>query len=699
MQKDISISVNKIDNYEKISGCAKYVNDVEIEGALYAKTFRSPIISGEIVSITVPKLPDGYFAVDYRDVPGKNGVKIIKDDMPIFAEKILRYFGEPILLIVGPQKSVVQSLINKIILETKLIEPIYDESNIAINYHYEKGNPQNAFSSANRIFEYTYQTGYQEQAYIEPQGMIGYSEGDKITLIGSIQCPYYVKNAVLLALGCSSEQVRIIQPAVGGAFGGKEEFPSLMGCQLAVAINKIHKPIRLIYEREEDIEVTTKRHPAIIRMKAAVDSDNSLVAISSDIRLDGGAYLGLSNVVLSRAMIATTGAYTIPNVDCSGIVYLTNTVPNGAFRGFGAPQIFYAVEMFLNHIAKDLGIDPLDFKMKHLAKQGDLTSTSGTFRDPILMNDLIKRALEISDYRRKSQKYKLENQLRGMGISLFFHGCGFTGSGEATIIKAQVKLHKDEQDNVDILIAAVDMGQGVRTTMSKIVAHTLGIPMDKVRFPYPDTDFVPDSGPTVASRTTMIVGGLVAKAAQKMHDRWQNGVADTVIEQYVQPDYIVWDEATFHGDAYPAYSWGVNIVDVSVDKVTNQVTLEEAWSVYDLGKAIDDLVIKGQAEGGITQGFAYGYLENMEVKNGKVRQKNMTDYIIPTALDTTKITTELIDNPHAGGPYGAKGAGELTLIGGAPAVAMAIENAIFRRVHNIPVTPESIMELIEYGNR
>ncbi|MFA5697893.1 MAG: xanthine dehydrogenase family protein molybdopterin-binding subunit [Candidatus Izemoplasmatales bacterium] len=698
MEKDISVSVNKIDNFEKISGQARYVNDIEIPGALYAKTFRSPIVSGEIVSIKIPTLPQGYYIVDYRDVPGKNAVKIIKDDMPIFAEKTLRYYGEPILLIIGPDKTIIQSLINQIIIDTTLTEPIYDERNIGVNYHYEKGNPQASFAEANRIIEYTYKTGYQEQAYIEPQGLIGYPEGDRITLIGSMQCPYYIKNAVILALGCRPEQVRIIQPAVGGAFGGKEEFPSLLGCQLAVAVKKIQKPIRLIYEREEDIEVTTKRHPSIIRMKAAVDKNNNITAIASDIRLDGGAYLGLSNVVLSRSMIASTGAYTIPSVDCSGIVYLTNTVPTGAFRGFGAPQIFYAVEMFVNHIAKDLGIDPLEFKLKHLAKQGDLTSTSGTFRDPILMNELVKRALVISDYRQKCEKYQIGDTLRGMGISLFFHGCGFTGSGEATIIKAQVKLYKDEHDFVDILIAAVDMGQGVRTTISKIVANTLDIPLEKVRFPYPDTDNITDSGPTVASRTIMIVGGLVDKAAQKMRKEWQSGKSATVIENYVQPDYIVWDEATFHGDAYPAYSWGVNIVDVSVDKITNQVTIEEAWSVYDLGKAIDNLIIKGQAEGGITQGFAYGYLENMEVKNGKVRQRNLTDYIIPTALDVCKLTTELIDNPYAGGPYGAKGAGELTLIGGAPAVAMAIENAISRRVHNIPVTPESIMELIEYGN-
>jgi CO/xanthine dehydrogenase Mo-binding subunit len=696
--KDISVPVNKIDNAEKIAGQALFVNDIVLEGALYAKTFRSPIPCGEIVKIDLPDLPEGYYYVDHRDIPGQNGVHIITDDMPVFAEKILRYYGEPIGLVIGPDKAIVATLWKQIRIETKALDPVYDDRNVGVSYHYAKGDPKRAFLHADRVIEYVYSTGYQEQAYLEPQGVIAWPEGEKVTITASMQCPYYIKNAVVKVLGCAKDLVRVIQPCVGGAFGGKEEFPSLTACELAVAVNKIGKPIRLIYEREEDIEVTTKRHPAKIRLKAALAEDGTITGLASDIRLDGGAYLGLSGVVLSRSMIATSGAYTIPNIDCSGLVYLTNTVPTGAFRGFGAPQSFFAIEMFLNHIAKDLGIDPLAYKRKHLAKQGDLTATSGMFRDPILLEDMLQKALKASDYANKIVKHAKDDALRGLGVSLFFHGCGFTGSGEANIIKAQVRLKKDEKDFVDILIAAVDMGQGVRTTLAKIVADTIGIPFEKVRFPYPDTDFISDSGPTVASRTTMIVGGLLAQAAKRMKAEWKKGVANQIIENYAPPEWIVWDDQKFHGDAYPAYSWGVDVVEVSVDKRTCSVSLEGAWCVYDLGHAIDDLIILGQAEGGITQGLAYGYLENMEVKNGRVRQKNLTDYIIPTSADTAPLYTELVDNPFALGPYGAKGAGELTLIGGAPAVAMAIENAIGRRVTKIPATPESILELIEHGN-
>ncbi|MFW6319672.1 MAG: xanthine dehydrogenase family protein molybdopterin-binding subunit [Bacillota bacterium] len=247
-------------------------------------------------------------------------------------------------------------------------------------------------------------------------------------------------------------------------------------------------------------------------------------------------------------------------------------------------------------------------------------------------------------------------------------------------------------------MAAVDMGQGAKTTLIKVVANVLEIPIDHVHFPLPDTDHVPDSGPTVASRTAMIVGGLCARAAQSLKDAWEPGKAQTVYESYKQPDYIKYDESKFKGDAYPAYSWGVNVCEVSVNPITYEVTLEGIWSVYDIGKALDTNIVLGQADGGITQGIGYGYLEVMHHKAGIIQQKNMTDYIIPTAVDQVKTKTVIFDNPYAFGPYGAKGVGELSLVGGAPAVALAIEMAIDKPVHRIPVTPEFIMELMQDGH-
>ncbi len=693
--KDISKSINKVDNEEKISGSAKYTADIKIEGMLFAMTLRSSIRKGEIKNISYPDLPKGYYIIDYKDVQGKNVVKVIFDDMPIFTEKKISYLYEPIALVIGPDKQKIVEIIDMIEIEYKEEEPLLAWTDSVLDYHFDKGIGLKAFDEADKVITYDYQTGYQEQAYIETQGFIGYPEGEKTTLIGSIQCPYYVKNALIQALGEREENVRVIQSTVGGAFGGKEEFPSLMGCQLAVAVKKIKKPIQLIYEREEDMLVTTKRHPAKINFEAAI-KDNKIYGLKAKVGIDAGATIGLSGVVLSRALLACTGAYTIDNLDISGNVYRTNTVPNGAFRGFGAPQMMFAIEMFVEHIAQDLNINPLEFRNSIVAKQNDLTSTSGIYRDPILMPEMIEKAIEVSNYLEKKKTYSNPNIYKGIGMSYFFHGCGFTGSGEKDTIKARVKLRKTKDNKAEILIAAVDMGQGVKTTFRKLVANILEIGIEDVIFNNPDTDFVPDSGPTVASRTMMIVGGLVARATREIKKRWHE--KEFIVEkEYEQPEYIKYDEKTFKGDAYPAYSWGVNVVEVEVDKTTYQVKIVKTWSVYDGGKAIDERIVFGQADGGLAQGIGYGYLEVMNHKDGRIQQKNMTDYIIPTALDMCDMETYLYDNPYAYGPYGAKGVGELTLVGGAPAVAKAIENAINKRVYKIPVTPEYIMELIDNG--
>ncbi len=691
--KDISKSIKKTDSDEKISGSAKYVADIKMDGMLHAISVRSEVAKGKIKSIQLPTIPDGYHIISYKDIPGKNIVKMIFEDQKIFPIDEVTYLSEPIMLVIGPDKQKVVNIMKLIKIEYQVEKPVFEWINSAIDYHFKKGN---GFVSSERIIKFDYETGYQEQAYIEPQGFIGYMDGEKVTLIGSMQCPYYIKNAVIQALDAKPEHVRIIQPSVGGAFGGKEEFPSLMACQLAVAIKKIKKPIQLLYEREEDMECTTKRHPAKMKLEAAINEANDIVSLKVYAGIDAGANIGLSGVVLSRALIACTGAYTIDNLDVSGDVFITNTVPNGAFRGFGAPQMFFAIEMFMEHLALELGIDSLDFRRKHLAKQNDRTSTNGIFRDPILMPDMIEKALDISGYKNKRELYQGSKSTKGIGMSLFFHGCGFTGSGEKDIIKAKVKLRKEKNNEVNILVAAVDMGQGIRTTLRKVVSHILEIPLENVIFDFPDTDKVPDSGPTVASRTMMIVGGLISRAAKEMKERWSE-TEFTVLKQYEQPSYIKYDEKTFDGDAYPAYSWGVNVVEVEVNKATYQVNLLNAWSVYDVGKAIDERIVLGQADGGLAQGIAYGYLEVMNHELGKLKQKNMTDYIIPTAMDMCKMETVIYENPYAFGPYGAKGVGELTLIGGAPAVCFAIEQAIDKRVNKIPATPEYIMELVNNG--
>jgi CO/xanthine dehydrogenase Mo-binding subunit len=527
--------------------------------------------------------------------------------------------------------------------------------------------------------------------------MLAIYKDDEIEVQGSMQCLYYIKNALLSALACGDDDVRVVQSPTGGGFGGKEEFPSMMACHVAVAAKAVKKSVMLVFDRSEDMLVTTKRHPAKLNYRTALDKKGNILSLSVEIYLDGGANVGLSSVVLQRALINSAGVYKIPHFRANGYVLKTNTVPNGAFRGFGAPQSFAGIESHLGHLSKLANEEPLEYKRKYLVKQGDPTITKGIFRDPILVEDMVEDLIKTSEYKRKKQEFQRFNQQnqrykKGIGTSLFLHGCGFTGSGERDHIKATVKLVKSKDDKVILKISNSDMGQGILTTLCKIVAKELDLPYEDVLYPYPDTKEVPDSGPTVASRTTMIVGKLLERAAKKLKTQWQLGVEQEVVEHYVHREMIPWDEKTFTGDAYPAYSWGVNIVELEVDTITGNVKLEKVYGNYEVGKVIDDRIMKGQIDGGLAQGLAYGYLEKMTSKQGKIQQKSISDYGPPTSLDVVPIESKVFDNPYADGPYGAKGAGELTLIGGAPAVQAAIEDALQTSFQQIPITPEVIIE-------
>lgn len=710
MIKDISTPVKREDVSEKLEGKACYVGDMRLEGMLYAKTLRSTEARAKIKSVSYPEMPEGYYVVDRNDVPGRNRVKMLIYDQPFFAEDIVNYIGEPIALIVGKDKAVINQLIEKTRVEyeslqpilsledaDKGIEPIYGEDNTFAKYTVKKGDLDEAKAKAKYICEDIYETGYQEQFYIEPQGVIAEYKDQKVTIYGSMQCPYYVKNAVVECLGFEPERVRIVQATTGGAFGGKEDYPSLISGQAACAAVKTKKPVCLVLERDEDIEATTKRHPSRIKLTSYVDESYKLMGLEADIVLDAGAYAGLSGVVLQRAMFAAAGVYNVENLVIKGRAAATNKAVSGAFRGFGAPQAFFAIEMHMEHTAKTLGIDSVEFKLLNALKQGDKSSTGGVFRDRILLPEMVKRVKEMSGYdeKKKNKKTAERERLKGIGLSMFFHGCGFTGNGERDHIKGKVKLVKDAEGNVELLLSNVEMGQGAHTTMRKIAASALGISLDKVIFKNPDTDRVPDSGPTVASRTTVIVGKLVYDAAMELKAKWQQGKPQEAEAVYVYPEGYRWDNDNLEGDAYTSYSWGVNAVEVEVDPITYESEIKGVWAVFDIGKSIDDRIVRGQIEGGIVQGLGFAGMEVLENLQGRFQQRSSRDYIIPTAVDIPKIESELMCEPYSGGPFGAKGVGELTLIGSPIAYALAVEDALNVRINSLPIKPEFLMEVAE----
>ena len=696
---DISKAVTKKDHVIKMSGKAKYIGDLKFEGMLYGMLVRGTISFGKIELVHLPKLPEGYYVIDASDVPGENLLKVITSEQPIFAADAVRYKGDPILMIAGPCKEEVRRLVESVKVTYKEKVPILsieEATQSVASYHYIKGDPEHTFKKAKSIIEETFTTGYQEQAYIEPQGAVGIYKDGKVSVYGSMQCPYYVHSAVMQAMGLDEKHVQIIQTTTGGGFGGKEDYPSLIACQVAVAAKKTGKPVQLILNRREDMAVTPKRHPAILKYSAALDENNEIIGIKADIKLDAGAYAGLSSVVLQRALIAAVGVYNIPNLDVNGAAMLTNRVSNGAYRGFGAPQSFFAIETLMNHIALKIGLTPLKIRQKYFVKQYDLTATNGQFHDYVPIPDMLRHIEKVSNY---SEKYKAYAKMqtgrfrRGIGLSVFLHGCGFTGSAEKDLIKSVVKLVKYKDETVEILASNTDIGQGIKTTFSKIVAQILEIPLENVKIENPDTDLVPNSGPTVASRSLMIVGKLLERAAHKMKARWQEETF-VIEEHYQHPNMIPWDINTFQGDAYPTYSYGMNVVEVETDILLGVTRLIGVWGVFDVGKTIDETIMRGQAEGGMLQGIGYGSMEKMENVAGRIYQSSFTDYMIPTAKDTVNFQVAFIDNPYKEGPFGAKGAGELTLIGTAPAYEAAVEQSIGKVMYEIPVTPEKLMEVM-----
>lgn len=707
----ISSSVARLDFDEKITGVAQYCADLHPEGMLYAKTLRSTKARAWLRAVRVPPLSKDYWVVDHRDIPGKNIVPIVLDDQPFFAEDAVNYIGEPILIIVGPDQAQLCDILRQIEVNYEERPPvltldeamarnsdfIYGDKPWFVEYEYEKGDFEGAIRGAAACVEDEFSTGYQEQAYLEPQGMLAVYEGGVITIRGSMQCPYYIVEALKQALGWGTDRIRVVQLPTGGGFGGKEEYPSIPAVHSALAAIKTGRPVQLVFDRQEDILCTTKRHPSLIRLKSYLDAQGHILAREIDVAADAGAYAGLSSVVLQRMIYSVGGVYGVDNLRVRGRAYATNKVVSGAFRGFGGPQAFFAIEMHMEHIARQLGIDSVKLRRTHFLRQGDTTTTGGLLRSAVQLEELTDIVCSLSSYDEKRRGTREDNgKLHGIGFSVFFHGCGFTGAGERDLIHPRVRLRKTADGTVRVFVSSTEIGQGAMTTLAKIVAQTLDIPLTQVRNGYPDTAVCPDSGPTVASRTVMVVGRLLQDAAVQMKRRWAEPECETEA-QFEYPEGYSWDKDRHVGDAYLEYSWGANVVEVELDPVTCAYEIKGVWAAYDIGTPIDERIVAGQIEGGMAQGLGYGGMERLEIRDGKPLQCSLTDYILPTCLDLPPVTYRLIDSKSVIGPYGARGMGELTLVGAAPALAAAIENAIGRPVTQLPLTPEYILEVMSHG--
>jgi CO/xanthine dehydrogenase Mo-binding subunit len=722
----------------KVTGQALYVDDLSFPDMLHGATVRSPAARGRIKNISfVGDIPwDEFTIVTAKDVPGANHVALILTDQPFLAADFVNHPEEPVLLLAHPDKYLLEEARRNVAIEIEeqpaifslgdslaKKEIIWGEDNVFKKFLVDKGNVDEAWSTADFIVEGEYETGAQEQLYIENNGAIAIANASEgVTVWGSMQCPYYVHKALVKLFGLPEEKIRIIQTETGGGFGGKEEYPSLIAGHAALLAWKSGKPVKIIYDRAEDMVATTKRHPSRTRHKTAVTKDGKLLAMEIDFVIDGGAYCTLSPVVLSRGTIHAAGPYSCPNVRIHSRAVATNVPPHGAFRGFGAPQSIFALERHMDKVAHAVGMSPEEFRRRNFIHEGQTTATSQVIRERVDMDGLLTRALQLSEYESKCEQFARDNaarnghfsKKRGIGFATFMHGAGFTGSGEV-FLQSVVSAEATAEGKVRILAASTEIGQGTNTIFSQIAAETLGLDFDSIEIVQPDTSLVPNSGPTVASRTSMVVGKLVESAVMGLKQTllgsgllspeykesdFKKACAEYLLKfgslktssTYQPPPNVHWDDEKYQGDAYGAYAWAVYVAEVSFDELTYEARVEDFVALQEVGRVLNPVLAAGQIEGGVAQAIGFTLFENVVWKDGRMANNQMTNYIIPTPADIPPIRVYFEENPYAYGPGGAKGIGELPMDGAAPAILNAIENATGINFNHVPLMPERLME-------
>jgi len=737
---------------KKVTGAALYVDDLKFDGMLHGVTVRSSVARGRIKSISYDQPPATAGGTDFipwneftiitaKDIPGENFVALILNDQPYLADDVVNHPEEPIVLLAHPDKYLLEEARRHVHIEYEELPPIFSiddslaqreiiwgDDNVFKRFLIDKGNVDEAWAGADFIVEGEYETGAQEQLYIENNGVIAIAnEAEGVTVWGSMQCPYYVHKALIKLFGLPEEKIRVIQTETGGGFGGKEEYPSLIAGHAALLSWKSGKPVKMIYDRAEDMVATTKRHPSRTRHKTAVTKDGKLLAQEIEFVIDGGAYCTLSPVVLSRGTIHAAGPYFCPNVRIKSTAVATNVPPHGAFRGFGAPQSIFALERQMDKVAQAVGLTPDEFRRRNFIKEGETTATNQIIREKVDLEGLMNRAFELTDYHAKRERFAKANGThasgvqhagrvrtqKGIGFATFMHGAGFTGSGEV-YLQSVVGAEATAEGRIKILAASTEIGQGTNTIFAQIAAEALGVDYDLFEVIQPDTANVPNSGPTVASRTCMIVGKLVESAVlglkqtligggllkeQFTQAEFQKACGEYIAQhgplksfsQYQLPPNVHWNDEKYEGEAYGAFAWAVYVAEVSYDPLTYEARVDDFVAIQEVGRVINPVLAAGQIEGGVAQALGMTLYENVVWQNGRMANGQMTNYIMPTATDIPPIRVYFAENPYAFGPAGAKGIGELPMDGPAPAILNAIENATGISFNQIPLMPEMVL--------
>ncbi len=737
--------IPRVDGISKASGEAVYGADFYLKGTYVLKALRSPYPHAYIHRIDESEAlrAEGVLTVlTWKDIPGENLSGEVKRDQPILAEGKARYVGEPIAVIVGETERACKKALDKIEVHYEplpaVLSPeealksnapkIHEGGNVLKEFNLSTGDIEEGFSRSDIIIENTYTTPFVEHAYLEPEaGAAEIDSEGRVSVYAPTQFSHYIKREIGRVLALPPERVRVVQTAVGGGFGGKND--NSVHCILALAAYKTGRPVRWIYTREESFLASTKRHPSIIRYKTGARKDGRLMSIEVDILMDTGAYASVGPPVITRAGIHSTGPYEIPNARIRSRGIYTNNPIAGAMRGFGVPQVVFAYESQMDILANRLGIDPFRLREINLLKKGSKTITGQILKEGVGIGKTLQTAqmklIKTGDFKKASQKPFLK---RGIGYGCAFHGIGNTG----IVNRPEVKMKLHEDGRISILVGASELGQGLLTIFQQIGADAFELPFGNVLVRTEDTCLTSDPGETSASKQTYMTGNAICRTAKKMvreislllskhfqvslesvvyskgkflvnkkDDRYiripfsevGSFISDKTFE--ITGDFISQitplNAETGQGIPYPTYSYGTQIAQVEVDLRTGKVRVIQMISANDVGKAINPETAEGQIEGGVIMGLGYALME----KYVPGSTKNFQEYLIPTSCDVPKIYPVIVEEEDPSGPFGAKGLGEIVTTPTAAAIANAVSNAIGVRFYQLPLTPEQVYKAIK----
>lgn len=757
--ESVGQSIKRVDAYEKGSGRTRYVADLPLPGLLHGATLRSPLPRARIEKIDLSRaaaLPGVKAVLLAGDVPGRNQVTLILNDMPLLAAGEVNYVGEPVALVAATTEEAARAAVRSIVVEYEPLPPLadveqsrrdgapllFEPQNTFATHRLNRGDVDTGRSQSVATVKGTFTTPCQEHAYIETQGMLATpAQGGGIDVVGSMQCPFYVQSALAAVLGLPQSKVIVRQAPTGGAFGGKEDVPSIVACHAALLAVVTGSAVRLLYRRDEDIICMSKRHRSRITLEIGCDAQGNLTFVTGEVLLDGGAYATLSPVVLWRSVIHAAGAYACPNVAIVGHAAATNTVPAGAFRGFGSPQSLFAVESLIDELALETGRDPAEMRRINILREGRKTTAGQLIDHSCGLEETLDRTLEACDWTRKKEEFRRERGpvRRGLGISTIFYGVGL-GAGGKHMAKTNAFLQIAGDASIQIAVGTTELGQGMRTVLAQIVSEALGLPLDRIAWLDTDTSRVPDSGPTVASRATTMSGNALLDACRQARETILSCAAtlmpgdaapqtlciergsvraagkehaiplDEVIAACHREKYRMafhgfssvqgtsWNPEKGSGDPYVVYAYATNAVQVQVDSRTGETRVEEIWAAHDVGAAVNPQSVEGQIEGGTLQGLGYALTEDFAIHEGRPLNPDLATYIIPCSTDTPRIHSIIVESAYRDGPFGAKGFGEQPLMGVAPAVLNAIRDALGVRINSLPAVPERVWQAICEAN-